>query len=386
MVCACEDVGLAWPQIIPIVKAAVDIANAVGLPEAQLPLADAVVLVATAPKSNSAHDGIHAAIADIQADIHTRRHQAAAGLGRSPAGSGRPAQRLPPPDGLRVRMSAWPGRKLSPLSKRRWISPTPSACRKPSCRWRMLWCWWPPHPSPTLPTTASMPPLRTSRPTRADHQAAAGAGQVAWLEAGDLPSACRRLMVCACEDVGLAWPQIIPIVKAAVDIANAVGLPEAQLPLADAVVLVATAPKSNSAHDGIHAAIADIQADIAQRSGGRRWAGRLLEAGDLPSACRRLMVCACEDVGLAWPQIIPIVKAAVDIANAVGLPEAQLPLADAVVLVATAPKSNSAHDGIHAAIADIQADILTRADHQAAAGAGQVACWKRATCPAPAAA
>ena len=67
MVCACEDVGLAWPQIIPIVKAAVDIANAVGLPEARLPLADAVVLVATAPKSNSAHDGINAAIADIQA-------------------------------------------------------------------------------------------------------------------------------------------------------------------------------------------------------------------------------------------------------------------------------------------------------------------------------
>ena len=63
---------------------------------------------------------------------------------------------------------------------------------------------------------------------------------------------------------------------------------------------------------------------------------RLLEAGDLPSACRRLMVCACEDVGLAWPQIIPIVKAAVDIANSVGLPEARLPLADAVVLVATA--------------------------------------------------
>lgn len=83
--------------------------------------------------------------------------------------------------------------------------------------------------------------------------------------------------------------------------------------------------------------------------------GRLLEAGDLPSACRRLMVCACEDVGLAWPQIIPIVKAAVGIANAVGLPEARLPLADAVVLVATAPKSNSAHDGINAAIADIQA-------------------------------
>ena len=82
---------------------------------------------------------------------------------------------------------------------------------------------------------------------------------------------------------------------------------------------------------------------------------RLLEAGDLPSACRRLMVCACEDVGLAWPQIIPIVKSAVDIANAVGLPEARLPLADAVVLVATAPKSNSAHDAINAAVADVQA-------------------------------
>ena len=82
---------------------------------------------------------------------------------------------------------------------------------------------------------------------------------------------------------------------------------------------------------------------------------RLLEAGDLPSACRRLMVCACEDVGLAWPQVIPIVKAAVDIANAVGLPEARLPLADAVILVATAPKSNSGHDAINAAMADVQA-------------------------------
>jgi len=82
---------------------------------------------------------------------------------------------------------------------------------------------------------------------------------------------------------------------------------------------------------------------------------RLLEAGDLPSACRRLMVCACEDVGLAYPQIIPIVKAAVDAANMVGLPEARLPLADAVVLVATSPKSNSAHDAINAAIADVQA-------------------------------
>ena len=81
---------------------------------------------------------------------------------------------------------------------------------------------------------------------------------------------------------------------------------------------------------------------------------RLLEGGDLPSAVRRLMVCACEDVGLAYPQIIPIVKAACDIALAVGLPEAKIPLADAVVLVATSPKSNTAHDAIFAACEDVQ--------------------------------
>ena len=82
---------------------------------------------------------------------------------------------------------------------------------------------------------------------------------------------------------------------------------------------------------------------------------RLLEAGDLPSACRRLMVCACEDVGLAYPQIIPIVKAAVDAALQVGLPEARIPLADAVVLVCLSPKSNSAYLAVDAALADIRA-------------------------------
>ena len=85
---------------------------------------------------------------------------------------------------------------------------------------------------------------------------------------------------------------------------------------------------------------------------------RLLEAGDLPSVCRRLMVTACEDVGLAWPQAIPIVKAAVDAAMMVGLPEACLPLADAVVLVSTAPKSNSAHTAYAAALSDVKAGHL----------------------------
>ena len=82
---------------------------------------------------------------------------------------------------------------------------------------------------------------------------------------------------------------------------------------------------------------------------------RLLEAGDLPSACRRLLVCANEDVGLAYPQIIPIVKAAVDTALAVGLPEARIPLANAVVLVCTSPKSNSVYNAINSAMADVSA-------------------------------
>ncbi len=80
---------------------------------------------------------------------------------------------------------------------------------------------------------------------------------------------------------------------------------------------------------------------------------RLLEAGDLPSACRRLMVCACEDVGLAYPMIIPVVKAAVDAAMMLGLPEARIPLADAVILVCNSPKSNSAYNAINAAMSDV---------------------------------
>lgn len=80
---------------------------------------------------------------------------------------------------------------------------------------------------------------------------------------------------------------------------------------------------------------------------------RLLCAGDLPSACRRLLVCASEDVGLAYPQIIPIVKAAVDTALQVGLPEARIPLADAVILVATSPKSNSGICAIDEAMNDV---------------------------------
>ena len=81
---------------------------------------------------------------------------------------------------------------------------------------------------------------------------------------------------------------------------------------------------------------------------------RLLEAGQMQSACRRLMVIAAEDVGLAYPMIIPIVNACVDIALKIGMPEARIPLGDAAVLMATSPKSNSGHIALDNAIADVR--------------------------------
>ena len=82
---------------------------------------------------------------------------------------------------------------------------------------------------------------------------------------------------------------------------------------------------------------------------------RFLEAGDLITPCRRLLCSASEDVGMAYPQAMPIVKACVDTAMQLGLPEAQLPLAQAAILLATAPKSNSVVESIGAAMADVRA-------------------------------
>ena len=81
---------------------------------------------------------------------------------------------------------------------------------------------------------------------------------------------------------------------------------------------------------------------------------KLLEGGDIIAASRRLLCSASEDVGLAYPQIIPIVKACVDSALQLGLPEARLPLANATILIATAPKSNAAYLAIDEAIKDVQ--------------------------------
>lgn len=84
------------------------------------------------------------------------------------------------------------------------------------------------------------------------------------------------------------------------------------------------------------------------------YAARLMDAGDIISLSRRLLVIAAEDVGLAYPMAIPIVKACVDSAMQLGLPEARIPLANAIVLLATSPKSNSAYKAINAALADVQ--------------------------------
>ncbi len=84
------------------------------------------------------------------------------------------------------------------------------------------------------------------------------------------------------------------------------------------------------------------------------YAARLIEAGDIISLSRRLLVIAAEDIGLAYPMAIPIVKACVDSAMQLGLPEARIPLGDAVVLLATSPKSNSGHIALDLALADVQ--------------------------------
>lgn len=84
------------------------------------------------------------------------------------------------------------------------------------------------------------------------------------------------------------------------------------------------------------------------------YAARLLVVGDLTALCRRLLCVASEDIGLAYPQAISITKSCVDSAFQLGLPEARLPLADAVILLATAPKSNSAKVAIDKALADVQ--------------------------------
>ena len=103
---------------------------------------------------------------------------------------------------------------------------------------------------------------------------------------------------------------------------------------------------------GLRITAADA-AQAAQRSA-MRYDREGDEHYDLLSPCRRLLVIAAEDVGLAYPQAMAVTKACVDAARELGLPEARLPLAEAAILLATAPKSNSAHNAIIAAMDDIR--------------------------------
>ena len=85
---------------------------------------------------------------------------------------------------------------------------------------------------------------------------------------------------------------------------------------------------------------------------------RLVAAGDLQSICRRILVMAAEDIGLAYPNAIVITKSCVDAALQLGFPEARIPLAEAVIMLATSPKSNSAICGIDAALSDINDGLM----------------------------
>ena len=88
--------------------------------------------------------------------------------------------------------------------------------------------------------------------------------------------------------------------------------------------------------------------------GAVHYLARLLEGGDLISACRRLMVIAAEDIGLAYPNAITVTKSCVDCALQLGLPEARIPLADAAIMLACLPKSNAGICAIDEAMADIK--------------------------------
>lgn len=147
----------------------------------------------------------------------------------------------------------------------------------------------------------------------------------------------------------------------AVEVLFSAGQPEGgvlPLTLADAkAVTQKSALRADREGDNHYDLLSALQKSIrgSDPDAACHYLARLLEEGQMQSACRRLMVIACEDVGLAYPQIIPIVKSCVDAALMLGMPEARIPLADAAVLMATSPKSNSAYQAIGAAAADIKA-------------------------------
>ena len=146
----------------------------------------------------------------------------------------------------------------------------------------------------------------------------------------------------------------------AVEVLFSAGVPEGEilpLTLADAkVVTQKSALRADRDGDNYYDLLSALQKSIrgSDPDAACHYLARLLEAGQMQSACRRLMVIAAEDVGLAFPQIIPIVNAAVDMALKLGMPEARIPLGDVAVLMATSPKSNSGHIALDSALADVR--------------------------------
>ena len=146
----------------------------------------------------------------------------------------------------------------------------------------------------------------------------------------------------------------------AVEVLFTAGRPDGQelvLSLEDAkAVTQKSAMRADRDGDNFYDLLSALQKSIrgSDPDAAVHYLARLLEAGQMQAACRRLMVIACEDVGLAYPMIIPIVKSCVDAALMLGMPEARIPLGDAAVLMATSPKSNTGHIALDAALADVQ--------------------------------
>jgi len=146
----------------------------------------------------------------------------------------------------------------------------------------------------------------------------------------------------------------------AVEVMFSAGVPEGdtlRLTMADArAVSQKSALRADRDGDNFYDLLSALQKSIrgSDPDAACHYLARLLEAGQMQAACRRLMVIAAEDIGLAFPQIIPIVNACVDMALKLGMPEARIPLGDAAVLMATSPKSNSGHVALDTALADVK--------------------------------
>ena len=146
----------------------------------------------------------------------------------------------------------------------------------------------------------------------------------------------------------------------AVEVLFSAGRPEGDilpLTLEDAkAVTQKSAMRADREGDNFYDLLSALQKSIrgSDPDAAVHYLARLLEAGQMQAACRRLMVIAAEDVGLAYPMVIPIVKSCVDMALMIGMPEARIPLGDAAVLMATSPKSNTGHIALDAALEDVR--------------------------------